>query len=737
MTESEICPVCKNPKVENSQGSFTQWIQACSCDGKPSSIEDQIDISEPKLCDDCGKRVVDGRVGSITQFIFRADACQCKNPSLADTKDELSGSISDDQNQIPVQLPEEEVKYPEKIGDFPYERYIPLSKLGQGASSNVYLAKDKLLDKQVAVKLLHSLEGNQLIAFHKEAKATSKLSHPSIVKVMDFGSSDSGTPYMVLEHVPGVSMQEMLKQYGAWSWEFCVEIFSQILEAISYAHQNNVFHRDLKPSNILLIESPNKKTLVKIIDFGLAKALDEEDKKKNSGAIQGTPIYMCPDQAKGLNFDSTSELYSIGCILFECLSGAPPYTGNTSLELLKNHADAEIPKVDLSNSSDLSEKVNTLLAKALAKEKEKRFSSAMEFHRALTELESADEKVEIPTQTKSPKLRANFSIILLISIATATTLILSLGLLDKQAAREQPPASAKIADAGPTKGQEEIINTVSKIDPALETPLWMKTRNLVKGFSVTDQSFNELPKRFPKMKVLRVMAPSEVTGTGLLYIKKKRALTSISISSKLFNEEGGEALTKFPRLRDLKINFSENLNSNFFNSINKIDKLRTLELRGTNPLPQDALAILSKNKTIVALNLAGCKPLSGEQLLSLKSMPKLRSLKLASTELDDSAIDSLLKLNLGDLSIKDTKISNLGLLKLAKGSNLRTISVSFSKNYITPIGVRKFISKAPECNVHVFDQKGRLVSLDNPVYKPVDKALEDLKTRELELLNLD
>ena len=329
--QSDICPICNNPKVSKTSGSLTQWISTCTCD-IADSIENEVPIV---LCKDCGKRVDKGRSGSLTQYIFRSDVCQCQKPNIPDELKTFEPLYSTTQTIVEEES-FEELDY--EISGFPYERYTPLKELGSGVSSAVYLAEDKLLNKKVAVKMLHLTASKQLVAFHEEAKATSQLEHPSIVKLLDFGVSESEIPYMVLEYFRGESLESKLNQEGKLAWSECQKVFSDVLSGLQYAHENKIYHRDIKPSNIIILQSIEQSS-VKIIDFGIAKveekgASDEED-------IVGAPLYMSPDQGLGRAYDARSELYSVGCVLYECLTGRPPFRGDTALETLSKHAPFE------------------------------------------------------------------------------------------------------------------------------------------------------------------------------------------------------------------------------------------------------------------------------------------------------------------------------------------------------------------------------------------------------------
>ncbi len=360
MTETDLCPICKNPKRSSSFGSLTQWIVACNCDLRDADLPDEDEVSIT-ICRDCGKRLGEGRAGSFTQFIFRSDVCRCKVPRvLKNALDaapiiEESDYTTEDSDEIALDLGND---------SFPSERYKPLSQLGTGGGGSVYLARDIMLNKRVAVKMLHMLEQKLLVAFQDEARATSKLNHPNIVGLIDFGLTKNEIPYMVLDYFQGRPLDDLIEKEGSLDWPLAQQIFDQVCGALEYAHNNGVFHRDIKPSNILLSMQENGKVDVKIIDFGIAKmeGSGASEFGKQATTVVGAPLYMSPDSGLGVQYDSRSEVYSLGCVMFEALTGSPPFQGETAIQTLSLHAhQAPPPMVEVQPDKDIPEEIEVLV----------------------------------------------------------------------------------------------------------------------------------------------------------------------------------------------------------------------------------------------------------------------------------------------------------------------------------------------------------------------------------------
>lgn len=402
-----MCPKCLKPKESSARSSMTQWVSVCSCDLLPGMDEALV----VALCPDCGKRTGGGRAGSFTQYIFRADLCACK-------RQELGGGVSLDRNLSEstsefVKAQEQELPLGEDV--FPVERYKPLEELGRGAGGSVYLCRDRLLGKKVAVKILHQLSSEQFVAFQEEARATSRLDHPSIVQVLDFGATESGVPYMVLEYLRGRSLAEHLKLYGALSTDRALFVLHSLAKAMEYAHSQGVFHRDLKPENVILVDEPEPG--VKLIDFGVSRVNPEglETTVVKGRTIVGTPAYMSPDQARGLDFDQRSEIYSLGCLAYEMFEGCQPFQGETALEVILKHSRESPPALIRAPSM-----VAVVVLRCLAKEPGDRFHEMAELAAAI---EALDETEGPATGTTGMQFRPSLVVVLIFCVAIAGAML--------------------------------------------------------------------------------------------------------------------------------------------------------------------------------------------------------------------------------------------------------------------------------------------------------------------------
>lgn len=256
--------------------------------------------------------------------------------------------------------------------------YDIVSVLGRGGSSVVYKARHQLMDRQVAIKMLlwsgDALHDEKKIRrFQQEARTTSRLNHPSIATLYDFGVSPQGQPFLVMEYLEGRSLEELVTREGRLVPERAVKLFSQICDALEHAHHKGVVHRDMKPSNILVATGDDGEELVKIVDFGIAELMGTgvRETLELAGTTQqvfGSPLYMSPEQCLNKLGDSRCDIYSVGVSLFETLSGVVPFEGDTIVEMINKHVYETAPKIrELCPLVQVPDALETVVAQCLEK----------------------------------------------------------------------------------------------------------------------------------------------------------------------------------------------------------------------------------------------------------------------------------------------------------------------------------------------------------------------------------
>ena len=252
-------------------------------------------------------------------------------------------------------------------------RYRIVRKLGTGGMANVYLAEDEVLGRRVAIKILndrHAGDDQFVERFRREAKNAASLSHPNIVSIYDRGEAE-GTYYIAMEYLDGRTLKELIVARGPAPVHLAVDYARQILAAIRFAHRHGIVHRDIKPHNVLV----DGEGRLKVTDFGIARAGTSQ--MTEAGSIIGTAQYLSPEQARGAPVDQTSDLYSVGVVLYELLTGVVPFSGDTPVEIAMKHL-SNVPEPPSSKRAEIPRDLDMVVMRALAKDPSERYHSAEE-----------------------------------------------------------------------------------------------------------------------------------------------------------------------------------------------------------------------------------------------------------------------------------------------------------------------------------------------------------------------
>lgn len=297
-----------------------------------------------------------------------------------------------------------EVKRDAFIGKILAGRYQVESLLGTGGMGVVYKAWQENLKRRVAVKVLRQqfLEDQTSVKrFQQEAIAASRLAHPNIVTLHDFGSTEDGYIYMVMDIINGRSLAQEIRERRSIGVERTISIITQVCDALDHAHRNGIVHRDLKPGNIMLVESPDSGDYVKLVDFGIAKVLekDEDQELTQKGDIFGSPLYMSPEQCLGHDLDGRSDIYSLATVMYECLTGLPPHKGRNAIETIdKQIHQAPASFAEVRPDIYIPERLEAVVMKALAKSPNSRQQTMKEL--------AGELQASVPRKNEALNLRA-------------------------------------------------------------------------------------------------------------------------------------------------------------------------------------------------------------------------------------------------------------------------------------------------------------------------------------------
>jgi serine/threonine-protein kinase len=273
-------------------------------------------------------------------------------------------------------------------------QYVLKQRLGEGGMGEVYLAEHQLLRRPCAVKLIHAecLGDSQALArFEREVKATASLSHWNTVEIFDYGHTEDGTFYYVMEYLPGLDLEDMVDRHGQLTPERVIHLLRQVCAALHEAHARGLIHRDIKPGNIIACERGQVYDVAKLLDFGLVRTAETaapSGRLTEYGRVMGTPLYMSPEQARGWPADARSDLYSLGAVAYFLLTGRPPFVRESSMDVLAAHlVDAVAPLATL--RPDVPEDLQAVVLRCLAKAPAERFPDVDSLDKALAECRDA------------------------------------------------------------------------------------------------------------------------------------------------------------------------------------------------------------------------------------------------------------------------------------------------------------------------------------------------------------
>jgi predicted ATPase/serine/threonine protein kinase len=342
--------------------------------GQPNPV--RVDILDATV----GRRVAWSRSGSFRADSIRVHWRPCRKRSIGSSgRLIVPANVMTDRSDTPV---------PNLVGRLVGEKYRIDSLLGVGGMGAVYAAFQTNLQRSVALKVMHPKRVHEESArkrFGREAVAIARLSHPNIVAIFDFDADDETGAFLVMERVVGGTLRDEIERRGQLPLDSAIDIFEPVCSAIATAHRSGVLHRDVKPQNILL-ELDGDRLVPKVVDFGLASIVDGDRSDgaalTRAGAMLGTPLYMAPEQADDRPLDARSDVYSLGCVLYEMLTGRPPFLGQSLGALLLKHVN-EMPAPPSRFVPGLPEAVDRVVLKALAKLPDARFQSPLELAGAL------------------------------------------------------------------------------------------------------------------------------------------------------------------------------------------------------------------------------------------------------------------------------------------------------------------------------------------------------------------
>ena len=610
--------------------------------------------------------------------------------------------------------------------------------VGSGGMSVVYKARDQLLSRDVAIKMLSASrvsDEKSVRRFQQEGTAVGRLNHQNIVSVYDVGVTENGEPFLVMDFAHGKTLNDLVSFSGRCSPLRAMRLIENVLDALEHAHEKGVVHRDLKPSNIIVANPGQENEYARVFDFGIAKLMPGSDTTNaeltQTGEIFGSPLYMSPEQCLGKPLDGRSDIYSVGCILFELLVGHPPHRAETTVETIIKHVQEDVLSLNEScPGAKFSRELEETVQKALAKDPAQRYQTAKEMKQVIASL-LTDARGEQPLMHAKSKL---FGVLDKdpISLSVAATVgffsLILIGTLIWSFAtsitEKDKPIRAELSSGtlrhavDEAQIQTEARNGVQDhVEQSFNFPdgiaqfSFVDVDDTVVGKLVNTRNVTTIDFKFGKITASKMI---------LTYFSKITADT-LNISGATFNIDFLEAVGRMRYLQCLEINeLKHPLTEEEIDAISHSVSLQKLSLNKSIS-SDEALRPLSRLPALTFLSVANCN-LSSESLVHLSKCAKLRELRLADdhlrgkglrvlsllpelsvldlsrNEFTDSEMRELAySTGLKSLRLEACPITDSGLMALTKLKKLSFLQVNNCR--VTRRGVSRFKAALPSCKV--------------------------------------
>jgi eukaryotic-like serine/threonine-protein kinase len=609
------------------------------------------------------------------------------------------------------------------------------SMLGAGGGGVVFKARHQVLDIEVAVKMLlrnHSFF--DVRRFQQEAKAACLLQHENIVYVREFGVSEHGQPYMIMEYLNGQSLDHVIKHKGPMAIDEAHDIFTGIFNGMSYAHRKGVVHRDLKPSNIMLTNNEGE-SIGKVVDFGIAKIIEgrrEGLHLTRTGEVFGSPMYMSPEQALGKPVDFRTDIYSAGCVLYYALTGKPPLSANNTLETLFKHINETPPTLaEASGGKPFPGQLEKVVAKSLAKNPADRYSNFNHFAAEFSQAIHSKPVLVLTSKTPGPVTTAVNKVpiaLVVCSFIVAVALAIE-SRFSLQHADAKPKLAAALFDRG--GGSSEDLTALADLTPLGITKTIADQTMKVDArdgyeFDLSDQTTDlcvkyivqQISKKHAEVARLDLakcmvsnnsmemlstipikrlsISETKVTGVGLRAVGKISTLEELrAVGLKDVTDQDLASLGKLRRLRvlDLRNDSLANFDLSF---LGQLKHLTVLDL-GYTSISNRVMLHVSKLRDLNELCLGRCK-VTDDGIRELRGLTSLHIVDLIGCSITTDSVRSLSNNQLWKLYLDNTNIDDAALELLHKQECLAELSISGCRFLTTP-GIAALQRALPNCHI--------------------------------------
>ncbi|MDR3617027.1 MAG: protein kinase [Candidatus Obscuribacterales bacterium] len=599
------------------------------------------------------------------------------------------------------------------------ERYKVDAVLGIGGMGVVYKVEQIFLHKIFAMKTLEIEDATGMFwrRFQQEGEAVSRLDHPNVVKIYDFGLIDGKMPFYVMDFIDGISLSGLLKQLGSLDVDDALKIFIRVSMALQHAHETEIIHRDIKPSNIML-QSRNfaSESCVKLVDFGIAKLKTEGNELQNltrTGDVFGSPLYMSPEQCLGIGVDHRTDIYSFGCALFEALTGSPPHMGENSLSTMIKHREESAPSLsEGSLGKKFSPALEAVVQKLLQKKPDDRYQNFGDVTEDLIALSNGKKPTHVQanksdnfqpgaTAKATASKKSSFKMWWLVSL-TAVAVVGLLGWYAFKPVAKPPVVAKPVAVASASTESAKKKADKAPVSPELQA---FYDDGQLRERAEEERCYNHDPdKKYSTPCInaahqsVRVFQFPLAISLGKIEVGNKKYLAQGDV---IIPEPGPLAFTpsyeccerpslldnfRLDEIYDLDINHKESATDEVLAHIDKWKNLQILNIAG-NDITNRGLAYLAENSSLTDLRVAGT-PVTGKAIAALKCLNHLERFEAGLLTEAPNLLRALRGSKcLKKLTIQGSKLIDDDLENLSTITSLKDIDIS-ENNLITDKGLQ-------------------------------------------------
>lgn len=604
-----------------------------------------------------------------------------------------------------------------EIGTELASQYEFLSVIASGGMGIIYEARNLVLNQKMAVKMMKTekLDEKNVKRFKKEAEALAALEHPNIIHVRHYGLTENGQPYMVLDYVEGTSMSQLIQSRGPIPVAFAIQFFIQIADALSHAHERGVWHQDLKPNNIMICQSGLAIPYIKLIDFGIAKIINGEATPAgltDTGDILGSPAYMSPEQASGGKVDERTDIYSLGCVMFEALTGTQPFSGTTALEVIAHQVNTKAPSIEDRALSEFPQSLVQIVAKTLEKNADQRYQSMAELRDALAKVLKNDHEdtgqFRARTQTEQFKdsLNTPTAKALMVTgiVITMTILFTNICLLIAEATHDREVALARKK----IKDEAEAANVYD--EPVLARQMiregltkWRAGGRFQLKVDCDDSTLDEFGL-YPAQATYVELENTNIKGPGLAYLIRY-PVDFLTMNDSSMTDRAMLEIKHMKRLRELQVD-ATSVTKAGFEQLREMPNLTRLSAR-TDRLNDETMRVIADIKSLEHLQCGRNEGITAVGYAYLKKLPHLNCLDMLQNPIDASiarAISQATQIRI--LNFERTNINDDCLREICNLKNLEELLLTDCKHF-TGVGL-KYLVKLPGLKSVKLDRDSQL-----------------------------